>query len=79
MFTEVEHVQRKVTKCIRGFSDLSYPERLRQLNLPTLQTRRQYFDMLECYKIVHGMVLFVLYVMKYLHYLRIAQGDTIAN
>jgi len=53
---EVERVQRKVTKCIRGFSHLSYPERLRQLNLPTLQTRRQYFDMLECYKIVHGLV-----------------------
>ena len=53
---EVEHVQRKVTKCIRGLSHLSYAERLRQLNLPTLQTRRQYFDMLECYKVVHGLV-----------------------
>ena len=53
---EIEHVQRKVTKCIRGYRHLSYTGRLRLLNLPTLKTRRQYFDMLECYKIVRGTV-----------------------
>jgi ribonuclease P/MRP protein subunit RPP40 len=52
---EVEHVQRKVTKCIRGISHLSYDERLRSLDLPKLETRRLYFDMLECFKIVHNL------------------------
>lgn len=52
---EVERVQRKVTKCIRGISHLSYEERIRSLDLPKLETRRLYFDMLECYKIVHNL------------------------
>lgn len=52
---EVERVQKKVTKCIRGISQLSYDERLRSLDLPKLETRRLYFDMLECYKIVHNL------------------------
>jgi hypothetical protein len=53
---EIEKVQRKITKRIRGFQHLSYSERLRRLRLPTLQTRRLYYDLLECYKIVHGLV-----------------------
>ena len=53
---EIEQVQRKVTKCIIGLKHVPYAERLRQLDLPTLQTRRLYFDMLECFKIVHGLV-----------------------
>jgi len=53
---DVKNVQRKVTKSIRGLSHLTYADRLRQLNLPTLETRRQYFDLLECFKIVHGTV-----------------------
>ena len=53
---EVESVQRKLTKCIRGLHALSYSERLTFLGLPTLEVRRSYFDLLECYKIVHGLV-----------------------
>ena len=53
---EIEQVQRKVTKCISGLRNVPYVERLNRLNLPSLQTRRLYFDMLECFKIVHKLV-----------------------
>jgi hypothetical protein len=53
---DVENVQRKVTKCIAGFRDLPYSTRLQRLELPSLETRRLYLDLLECYKIVHGLV-----------------------
>jgi hypothetical protein len=53
---ELESVQRKVTKCIDGLHGLPYTARLQRLQLPTLATRRLYYDMLECYKIVHKLV-----------------------
>jgi hypothetical protein len=53
---EIESVQRKITKCVDGLRSLSYSDRLKQLGLPTLQIRRQYFDLLECYKIIRGLV-----------------------
>ena len=37
-------------------SNLSYAERLQRLNLTTLEIRRKYFDLIECYKIVHSLV-----------------------
>jgi len=37
-----------------GFKDLSYPERLRKIGLPTLAYRRQRGDAIETYKIVRG-------------------------
>ncbi len=53
---EIESVQRKITKRISGMSNLSYDERLQRLNLTTLEIRRKYFDLIECYKIVHCLV-----------------------
>ena len=53
---EIENVQRKLTKRVAGMRGLSYPERLERLGLPTLATRRLYFDLLECYKIVRRCV-----------------------
>lgn len=53
---ELENVQRKVTKRIAGFRNLPYSTRLERLQLPSLEMRRLYFDLLECYKIVHGLV-----------------------
>ena len=53
---DLENVQRAVTKCIAGFRGLSYSTRLERLQLPSLETRRLYLDLLECYKIVHGLV-----------------------
>lgn len=54
--TEIEKVHRQVTRYIDGLRDLPYDLRLQSLNLPTLETRRLYLDILECYKIVHGLV-----------------------
>ena len=50
---EVESVQRFVTKRIAEVKGLSYEDRLRVLHLPTLAVRRLYFDLIECYKIIH--------------------------
>lgn len=50
----LEGVQRRATKIITGFYDLPYEDRLRQLNLTTLETRRIRGDLIEVFKIYHG-------------------------
>lgn len=48
-----ENVQRRATKLIATLKDLSYEERLRMLNLPTLvYRRRRRGDMIEVFKIM---------------------------
>ena len=39
---------------IPGFDDLSYPDRLRKLKLPTLAYRRIRGDMIQVYKVMNG-------------------------
>jgi hypothetical protein len=51
--SRLEDVQRRATKQVPGLKNLSYPERLRQLKLPTLVFRRKRGDMIEVYKILH--------------------------
>ena len=51
----IENVQRRATKLIPGFRDLSYKERLARLKLPTLVYRRMRGDMVEVYKLLNGM------------------------
>jgi endonuclease/exonuclease/phosphatase family metal-dependent hydrolase len=48
----IENVQRRATRLIPGMSDLSYPERLEALDLPTLAYRRLRGDMIETFKIL---------------------------
>ena len=53
----LEDVQRRATKLIPGFYNMSYPDRLRKLKLPTLAYRRARGDMIEVYKMLaeeHG-------------------------
>ena len=50
----IENVQRRATKQLPGLKNLSYPERLRKLKLPTLTFRRIRGDMIELYKILSG-------------------------
>ena len=52
----LERVQRRATKLVPELRKLSYPERLRQLKLPSLVYRRQRGDMIETYKILKGLV-----------------------
>jgi hypothetical protein len=52
----VERVQRKYTKRLPGFQNYSYLERLKLLNLTSLELRRLHTDLIWCYKIVFGLV-----------------------
>ena len=51
----LEDVQRRATKQVPGLKSLTYPERLRRLKLPTLVFRRKRGDLIEVFKIVHGL------------------------
>jgi len=44
----------RATKLIRGLSSLSYEERLRALELPTLRYRQLRRDMIQLYKCVNN-------------------------
>ncbi len=50
----LESVQRRATKQLPGFGHLSYAERLRKLELPTLSYRRIRGDLIETYKMLSG-------------------------
>ena len=50
---QVEQVQRRATKSIPGFRNLSYKERLIKLDLPTLSYRRLRGSMIEVFKILN--------------------------
>ena len=48
--TIVENIQRRATKCLPGMKDLSYTERLKKLDLPSLIYRRLRGMMIEVHK-----------------------------
>jgi len=50
----LEKVQKRATKLIFSIKHLSYAERLKKLNLPTLKYRRARGDMIEVFKILTG-------------------------
>ena len=52
----IEDVQRRATKIVPGLKDLSYPERLRKLILPTLAYRRLRGDLIQTFKLTHDLV-----------------------
>ena len=52
--TLLESIQRRMTRAIPGLQHLSYEERLRRLDLPTLAYRRLRGDFIETYKILTG-------------------------
>ena len=51
----IENVQRRASKRIPGLSHLTYKQRLEAIKLPTLQYRRYRGDMIETYKMSHGL------------------------
>ena len=51
----MESVQRRATKMIPSTKGMEYDERLRLLKLPTLRYRRHRGDLIEMYKMIHGM------------------------
>ena len=52
---KVESVQRRYTKRIPGLQNLSYSQRLVLLGLDSLELRRLRTDLIEVFKIVHGL------------------------
>ena len=50
----LEKVQRRATKMVYGFNDLTYEQRLRRLNITTLEPRRLRGDLIEIFKRVKG-------------------------
>jgi len=52
---KLEKVQKRATKMIQGMRNFKYPERLRQLELPTLAYRRNGGDMIVTYKLLSGL------------------------
>ena len=50
----IENVQRRATRIVPELKNLSYEERLQELNLPTLQYRRRRGDVIQMFKIIHG-------------------------
>ena len=51
----LEKVQRRATKIIPSLRNKPYHDRLKALNLYTLETRRLRGDLIEVYKILHGL------------------------
>ena len=54
--TAIERVPRRFTKRLRGLHNRSYEERLKILQLESLEYRRIFNDLVWCYKIVFGVV-----------------------
>ncbi len=50
----LESVQRRATKQLPGFGHLSYADRLKKLELPTLSYHRLRGDLIETYKMLSG-------------------------
>ena len=51
----IEKVQRRYTKYIPALIGLTYPERLKRLQLQTLEERRLIADLCQVYKIYNGL------------------------
>ena len=52
----VEGVQRRATKLIPHLHDKPYEDRLRELKLPSMEYRRKRGEMIQCFKIMNGLV-----------------------
>lgn len=50
----IEGVLRRATRVIPGMGELSYEERLKKINLPSMAYRRARGDMIEVYKYTHN-------------------------
>ena len=50
----LEKVQRKAVGMISGLKSGSYEEKCKELNIDTLEVRRERQDLLEAYKIIHS-------------------------
>ena len=49
----LEKIQRKAVNMISGLSSVTYEDKLHELNIQSLQDRRERFDMIQTYKIMN--------------------------
>ena len=49
----LEKVQERAVRMVSGLKGNTYQERLKELNMPTLEARRLQFDLTQVYKIIH--------------------------
>ena len=49
----LEKVQRRATKILKETKNLSYEERLKFLNLPSIKYRQTRSDLMQTFKIIH--------------------------
>jgi len=52
---QIERVQHRFTRFFVSLRQLDYPERLRRLNLWSLEERRNMADLIELFKMCHGL------------------------
>ena len=52
---EIEKVQRRATKILKGFGEISYEERLKSLKFPSSKHKRFRGDVIQTFKILNGM------------------------
>lgn len=52
---KIERLQRMATKMVPELAGMTYEERLRAMDLPTLEQRRERGDLIQTYKLVSGM------------------------
>ena len=50
----IKKFQRRTVRMVSGLAGSSYSEKLIELNLPSLESRRLRHDVIETYKIIHG-------------------------
>ena len=50
----LEKVQRRATKILSNIKHMSYENRLRYLNLPSIKYRQTRNDLIQTYKVLHG-------------------------
>ena len=51
----MEKIQRRFTRLVHGLSELSYEDRLKSLHLWTLEDMRLRADLIEVYRMYHGL------------------------
>ena len=53
--SKIERLQRMATKLVPDLMEMTYEERLRAMDLPTLEQRRERGDLIQVYKLLKGM------------------------
>jgi hypothetical protein len=67
----LERVQRRATKMVPNLRHLAYEDRLKKLNMFTLKRRRARADLVEIYKLIHGIDR-----LDILKYIKFAESNT---